>query len=175
METTEKYNHEASFSRSFGNGWNVFGDQFLVLFLITIILCIIDAPSHMSNMVNFRFDPTHTFTDFGGEHMHWFVGWWAALGALVILFGLIALAYSFLLVPVFDYGSSMMFVQAARKQRPDIATLVSGFKENYFHIVLGQSPYNRPRVNRIFCANSARYHHRMQAYVCLLPGNGQKT
>jgi len=136
METTEKYNHEASFSRSFGNGWNVFGDQFLVLFLITIILCIIDAPSHVTNMVNIRFDPTHSFADFGGEHLHWFVGWWAALGAFVILFGLIALAYSFLLVPVFDYGSSMMFVQAARKQRPDIATLVSGFKENYFHIVL---------------------------------------
>jgi hypothetical protein len=133
METIDKYNHEASFSRSFGNGWNVFGDQFLVLFLVTIILCVIDAPARM---VDFKFEPSHFFSHFGGEHMHMFEGWWAAFCALVILFGLFALAYSLLLVPIFDYGSSMMFVQAARKQRPEFATLVSGFSENYFNIVL---------------------------------------
>ncbi len=133
METTEKYNHEASFSRSFGNGWNVFGDQFLVLFLVTIIMSVIDAPARM---VNFNFDPTHCFSHFGGEQMHMFETWWAAFGALVIIFGLFALAYSVLLVPVFDFGSSMMFVQGARKQRPEFATLVSGFKENYFTIIL---------------------------------------
>jgi uncharacterized membrane protein len=136
METIDKYNHEASFSRSFGNGWKVFGDQFLVLFLVTIILFVIDAPTHMTKMFNFHFDPSHSFSDFGSEHLHWFVGWWAALGAFVILIGLIALAYSFLLVPVFDYGSSMIFVQAARKKRPDFSTLISGFQNNYFHIIL---------------------------------------
>jgi uncharacterized membrane protein len=133
MEATEKYNHQASFSRSFGNGWNVFGDQFLVLFLVTIIMAVIDAPA---KAVNINFDPTHLFSNIGGEHIHFFEAWWAALGALIIVLGLFALAYSLLLVPIFDYGSSMMFVQAARKQRPDFATLVSGFKENYFHIVL---------------------------------------
>jgi uncharacterized membrane protein len=133
METTEKYNHEASFSRSFGNGWKVFGDQFLVLFLVTIIMSIIDAPT---TMVNFKFDPSNSLFHFGGEHFHMFEAWWAAFGALLIVFGLFAIAYSLLLAPIFDYGSSMMFVQAARKQKPDFATLVSGFKENYFHIVL---------------------------------------
>jgi len=133
METTEKYNHEASFSRSFGNGWNVFGDQFLVLFLVTIIMAVIDAPA---KMLNFNIDPMHSLSNFGGEHLHIFAAWWAALGALVIVLGLFALAYALLLVPVLDYGSSMMFVQAARKQKPDFATLVGGFKENYLHIVL---------------------------------------
>ena len=133
METTEKYNHETSFSRSFGNGWNVLGDQFLVLFLVTIIMSVIDAPTRM---VNFKFDPTDSIWRLGGDHMHMFEAWWAAMGALIILFGIFALAYSLLLAPIFDYGSSLMFVQAARKQRPDFATLVSGFKENYFHIVL---------------------------------------
>ena len=133
METTDKYNHQTSFSRSFGNGWNVFEDQFLVLFLVTIIMTVIDAPTRM---LNIKIDPSNSIFNFGGEHFHMFDEWWAALGALIIVLGLFVLAYSLLLAPIFDYGSSLMFVHAARKQRPDFATLVSGFKENYFHIVL---------------------------------------
>ncbi len=133
METTEKYNHKATFSASFGNGWSVFGDQFLTLFLVTIILAVIDAPTQMFQM---KIGPTDSFPHFPFHYWHVFDAWWIALGALVIVFGLIALAYSLLIVPVFDYGSAMMFVQASRKKRPDFATLVSGFRENYFQIVL---------------------------------------
>jgi hypothetical protein len=133
METIEKYNHETSFSRSYGNGWRVLADQFLVLFLVTIIMSVIDAPT---KMMNFKVDPSGMVNHFTGEHFHMFEAWWLALGAVVIVFALIALAYSLLLVPIFDYGSSMMFVQGARKQKPDFTTLIIGFKENYFHIVL---------------------------------------
>ena len=135
METTEKYNHKATFAISFGNGWKVFGDQFLTLFLVTIILSVIDAPNQMFQM---KIGPTDSFSHFPFPFHYWqiFDTWWVALGALVIVFGLIALAYSLLIVPVFNYGSAMMFVQASRKQRPDFATLISGFRENYFQIVL---------------------------------------
>ena len=133
MEATLKYKHKPTFGSSFGNGWQVLGDEFLVLFLVTIILAVIDAPAQA---VNVKMDPTGMFMHFGGEHFHLFAGLWASLGALVILFGLFALAYKLMLVPVFDYGSALMFVHAARRKKPDFATLVNGFKSNYFHIIL---------------------------------------
>jgi len=50
--------------------------------------------------------------------------------------GLIALMYALLVLPVFQFGSKMMFVQAVRKQTPDFDWLVSGFRKNYLNIVL---------------------------------------
>jgi uncharacterized membrane protein len=59
-----------------------------------------------------------------------------ALGILAVIVGIIVFAYSLLVVPVFKFGSALMFVHAARNERPDFETLIKGFKENYLHIIL---------------------------------------
>ncbi len=64
------------------------------------------------------------------------MGWVLALGMMGMILGLLALAWSLLIVPVFRYGGKMMFLQAVREIRPDFNILVSGFRQNYLGIVL---------------------------------------
>lgn len=60
----------------------------------------------------------------------------APLGLLAGFFGLLALLYSFLALPVIEFGSKMIFVQAVRKIKPDFELLLKGFWENYLNIIL---------------------------------------
>jgi len=114
---------------SFSNGWNVMKKYFLILFLVVIVMGIVVGPTQV---FNWKFDASH--------HGHW--DWnfpdigLIALGIATVIFGLIALAYGCLVVPIFKYGGNMMFLQAVRDIRPDFNTLVAGFKQNYLNIVL---------------------------------------
>jgi hypothetical protein len=116
-------------------------DNFLRLFLVIIILSIVDAPFRM---LNFHFDndsnaPWNWNWNFWSlDHlgnMEKFIGL-ASLGIFAAFFILIALLYSFLVAPVFNYGGKMIFVQATRKIKPDFELFVKGFMENYLHIIL---------------------------------------
>ena len=134
METNNEYRLVPTFGNSFGTGWRVMSDNFIRLFLIVIVVAIISGPV---SMVNFKFDPE----DFHGGPWHWnsdFHGFinWASIGLLATFFGIIALLFTLFVVPVFEYGSDMTFVQAVRKIKPDFELLVRGFWENYLHIVL---------------------------------------
>ena len=134
METNNEYSLVPTFGNSFGTGWRVMSDNFIRLFLIVIVVAIISGPV---SMVNFKFDPE----DFHGGPWHWnsdFHGFinWASIGLLATFFGIIALLFTLFVVPVFEYGSDMTFVQAVRKIKPDFELLVRGFWENYLHIVL---------------------------------------
>jgi uncharacterized membrane protein len=135
METTKDYNYSSSYSSSFGNGWQTMKDKFLYLFLVTIIMSVIEAPT---GIFQFKLN-ANNFPNWGGanwEHAHAISSVFAILGAMAIVLGIIALAYSLLILPVFKYGSHMIFVQAARKIKPDFNYLIVGFKQNYLHIVL---------------------------------------
>jgi uncharacterized membrane protein len=136
METTKDYNYSSSYSSSFGNGWQTMKDKFLYLFLVTIIMSVIAAPSGIFqfklNANNFPFN----WNGANWEHFHAIPSVFAIFGALAIVAGIIALAYSLLILPVFRYGSRMIFVQAARKIKPDFNYLIAGFKQNYLSIVL---------------------------------------
>jgi uncharacterized membrane protein len=134
METVSKqYRLVPTFGDSFGTGWNVMSDNFLRLFLVVVIMCIIAAPI---NVVQVRLNPS----DFHIGHFgHW--NWenifrLGTFGIFAAFYGLMALLYSFLAAPVFRYGSRMMFVQAVRHEKPDFETLIKGFRENYLSIVL---------------------------------------
>ncbi|MDO9579634.1 MAG: hypothetical protein Q7J06_03575 [Bacteroidales bacterium] len=59
-----------------------------------------------------------------------------SLGIFAAFFGLLAVLYTFLVKPVFEYGGDMIFVQAVRKNKPDFEYLIKGFMENYLHIIL---------------------------------------
>jgi hypothetical protein len=134
METKNDYRLVPGFANSFGAGWNVMMDNFLRLFLVIIILSIIAAPF---KMLNFNFDPS----DFHRAPWHWGNDWGQNLftlgtfGIFAAFFGLLAMLYSFLVKPVFDFGGDMIFVQAVRKTKPDFEYLIKGFMENYLHII----------------------------------------
>lgn len=131
METEKRpYNLLPTFGDSLGTGWNVMFDNFLRLFLIVILIGVIAAPM---KIVQVRIDPDNFH--FGNWDWHDFFRM-GTFGIFAAFYGLLAILYAFLVVPVFRYGSKMIFVQAVRQQRPDFETLISGFRENYLSIVL---------------------------------------
>jgi hypothetical protein len=138
METNSEYKLVPDFGYCFGTGWRVMTDNFLRLFLVTLILAIVAAPFkmfdfkfNMSDLHNLPWNIGHNF----GHNMSSlpFIG---AVGIFALFFGLLAMLYSFLVKPVFEYGSSLIFVQAVRKIKPDFELLVKGFMQNYLHIIL---------------------------------------
>jgi uncharacterized membrane protein len=138
METSNEYKLAPGFGNSFGAGWRVMTDNFLRLFLVILILAIIAAPFkmfdfkiNMSDLHNLPWNIGHHF----GHDMSSlpFIG---AVGIFAAFFGLLAMLYSFLVKPVFEYGGSMIFVQAVRKIKPDFEYLIKGFMQNYLHIIL---------------------------------------
>jgi hypothetical protein len=134
METKNEYKLVPSFGVSLGTGWNVMTDNFLRLFLVIIVMAIVTAPYRM---FQFKFD-AHDLDGFPFQwvdHMDNIINW-ASIGMFAAFFGLLALLYAFLVAPVFEYGKDMIFVQAARKIKPDFELLLRGFWENYLYIVL---------------------------------------
>jgi hypothetical protein len=138
METTNNYKLRPTFGDSFGTGWQVMLDNFLRLFLVVIIMCIITGPMQM-----FQFKMNGSDFD---KIMPWdWDGWngdlrglfgMASLGVIAVFLGLLAVLYAFLVVPVFTYGSKMIFVESVRKVKPDFEWLIRGFMSNYLSIVL---------------------------------------
>jgi hypothetical protein len=142
METNNDYKLVPGFGNSFGNGWKVMSDNFLRLFLVIIVLSIVTAPV---KVFNYHFDSSdlHTLPFFGGHNWGDDLGnnmtqifTLGSLGMLAAFFGFVAMLYAFLISPVFNYGGSMIFVQAVRKIKPDFEYLIRGFRENYLTIVL---------------------------------------
>lgn len=133
MEIKNEYVIKPTLSGAFGHGWKTMGNYFLILLLVVFVMTIISAPTgFMGQAFNFENMPW--------EHMDFdfnlFQTGWIALGILAVIVGIVVLAYSLLVVPVFKFGSALMFVHAARNKRPDFETLIVGFKENYLHIIL---------------------------------------
>jgi hypothetical protein len=123
------------FGYCFGTGWKVMMDNFLRLFLVIIILSIVTAPFRM---FNYHID----WSDFHRGPWYWAHNWdhnlfrLGTFGIFAAFFGLLAMLYAFLVAPIFEYGGSMIFVQAVRKIKPDFEYLIKGFMQNYLHIVL---------------------------------------
>jgi uncharacterized membrane protein len=133
METKNDYRLTPSFGNSFATGWQVMMDNFLRLFLLIIVLCIVAAPFKMFKW-DFNFSDLHKLHDLGNDMTGMFA--LGSLGILAAFFVLIGMLYALLVAPVFEYGGDMMFLQAARKIKPDFEYLVKGFMENYLSIVL---------------------------------------
>jgi hypothetical protein len=135
METNNDYRLRPSFGGSFGTGWSVMGDNFLRLFLVVLVLAILSGPTKIFHW-NFN------ASDFHNLPFNWHGNWGhdlislAPLGMLAGFFILLALLYSFLALPVVEFGGKMIFVQAVRKIKPDFELLLKGFWENYLNIIL---------------------------------------
>lgn len=133
METFNNYSLKPTFGDSFGTGWKVMTDNFLRLFLVILVVAIASGPMKL-------FDFKFNFDDLHNAPWHWgnvdsLINW-ASLGMFAVFFGLIALLYALLVLPVLEFGADMIFVQAVRKIKPDFELLVKGFWENYLHIIL---------------------------------------
>jgi hypothetical protein len=133
METTNTYSLKPTFGDSFGTGWRVMSDNFLRLFLVIIVMAIATGPM---KLFDFKFD----LSDWHGlpwqlENAASVINW-ASVGMFAVFFGLIALLYTLLVLPVLEYGTDMIFVQSVRKIKPDFELLIKGFWENYLHIIL---------------------------------------
>ena len=138
METSNEYKLVPGFGNSFSTGWRVMMDNFLRLFLVILILAIITSPL---KMFNFKFNisdlhdlPWNLSHHFG--HNMDSLPVIGMFGIFAAFFALLAMLYTFLVKPVFEYGGSMIFVQAVRKTKPDFEYLIKGFMQNYLHIIL---------------------------------------
>jgi len=138
MEINNEYKLVPDFGYCLGTGWRVMMDNFLRLLLVIIVLSIVTAPL---KMFNFKLDLSdlHNLPWNFGHHMGHSMRDLFTLGSLGIFaafFGFLAMLYAFLVAPVFEYGGSMIFVQAVRKIKPDFEYLIKGFMENYLSIIL---------------------------------------
>ncbi|MBN2667058.1 MAG: hypothetical protein JXR67_11140 [Bacteroidales bacterium] len=138
MEPQKNYTLIPTFGNSFGTGFRVMLDNFLRLFLVTLVMVILTAPFSGSGL-KFNLD------DLPGDAFHWGhlfgdgfqqLFTLGALGMLGVFFGLIALAYTFLAAPVVTYGGDFIFVEAVRGKKPDFELLIKGFWTNYLYIIL---------------------------------------
>jgi hypothetical protein len=143
MEANEVKKIQPTFGGSFNHGWNTMSKYFLVLLLVVIVTFLIVAPTQA---LKFPFS-SHDFKwDHWGHWQNWenwnpwdlnfFNSGFMAMGMLALIYGLFAIAYGLLVVPVFKFGANLIFVHAARDARPEFETLIKGFKENYLHIIL---------------------------------------
>ena len=138
METSNEYRLVPGFGNSFSAGWRVMTDNFLRLFLVILILAIVTSPMKMFN-IKFDMSDLHNLPwNIGHSFGHSLrdLPLLGAVGFFAVFFGFMAMLYSFLIKPVFEYGGSMIFVQAVRKIKPDFEYLIKGFMENYLHIIL---------------------------------------
>jgi hypothetical protein len=138
METNNEYTLVPGVRNSFNTGWRVMMDNFLRLFLVILILAIVTSPlkmfnfkMDMSDLHDLPWNLSHHF-----EHGMDYLPVIGMFGIFAAFFALLAVLYTFLVKPVFEYGGSMIFVQAVRKTRPDFEYLIKGFMENYLHIIL---------------------------------------
>jgi uncharacterized membrane protein len=114
METNNSIDRRPSFGRSFGQGMQVIGDNFLSLLLVIFVVGLVQGPVQLVRIT----------VDVGG------------FNAAIALFAVFALFYSFLIVPVFSYGGDILFVHAVRKKNIDFKWLIKGFTSNYLNIIL---------------------------------------
>jgi uncharacterized membrane protein len=128
MEATSDYKFIPSFGTSFSTGWRVMADNFLRLFLVVIIMCVIITPVKIFNI---NIDPS----DFHRWNIPDFFTH-SSFGIFAAFYGLFALLYGFLVAPVFVYGSDLMFLQAVRRTNPVFDNMIKGFRENYLHLIL---------------------------------------
>lgn len=97
---------------SYGYGWQQMWKYFLHLFLVLILLSLLSAPlSFIQDYESF-----------------------ASPGAIMLQ--LFAAAYFFLIYPVFDFGSDLIYLRAIRNEPIDLGEFFVGFKNNYVNIVL---------------------------------------
>jgi hypothetical protein len=135
METSNEYRLVPGFGNSFGTGWKVMLDNFLRLFLVIIVLAVVTAPFKIFNL-HFDLSDLHRAPWNWGEDWGHHLFTLGSLGIFAAFFGLLAMLYTFLVAPVFQYGGNIIFVQAVRKIKPDFELLIKGFMENYLHIIL---------------------------------------
>jgi hypothetical protein len=138
METNNSYRLIPGFANSFGTGWKVMADNFLRLFLVIVVLAIVLSPFKVINFHLNHSDFEHFPHDFGhdfGDNLQNIISL-GALGLFAAFVGFLAMLYTFLVAPVFNYGGDMIFVQAVRRIKPDFELLLKGFMSNYLTIVL---------------------------------------
>ena len=134
METIREYKLIPTFGDSYGTGWKVMLDNFLRLLLVVFVLAMLTGPM---KGIQWNLDKH----DFGNFARDWEGSWeqifgLASLGAFAVFLGLLALAYTFLALPVVRYGAKMIFVESVRKMKPDFEWLIRGFWTNYLNIIL---------------------------------------
>jgi hypothetical protein len=125
METNNDYKLVPGFGNSFSTGWRVMSD------IVTTPMRMFNFKFNLSDFQGLPF----IFGDDMEENMkHLFT--LSSLGIFAAFFVLLAMLYAFLVAPIFEYGGSMIFVQAVRKIKPDFELLIAGFMKNYLHIIL---------------------------------------
>lgn len=118
MKNSKYYDLVPTIGGSFGYAWRkIFDKAFLPLLLAVLIAGLLNGPSAG---VNWKMDGN----GFNFPMLMLFPA---------ILFGL---AYSFMFLPVIQYGEQFLFLKAMRDEEVDLKTLFEGFKSKYLDIIL---------------------------------------
>lgn len=122
MEAQKKL-PEATVGGSYSYGWQQMKKYFLYLFLVILILGVAEVPAGLADFdINYDLDEGWDKESF-------------KLGAGWVFLQIIGFIYWLLIMPVFQYGGSYLFLKAARNQDFEIKEMFNGFN-NYLNVVL---------------------------------------
>jgi hypothetical protein len=97
---------------SYGYGWQQMWKYFLHFFLILIIVGLISAPVSL-------------IQDYDG-----------GFSASNVMLQIFAAGYMLMILPIFSFGSDLLYLRGIRNEKIDFGELIIGFKENYLNIIL---------------------------------------
>lgn len=125
------YFHQPNISESFGNGWYTMKKYFLPLLLAVIVSGMISSGSQysFSDKNSGDWSWSHNFFNYNMPEHFFMAGW-------ILVAVLLGITLVLFISPVFSYGSTMMFIQGIRDERPEPRWLIEGFRTHYFNIVL---------------------------------------
>ena len=101
--------------RALGYGWEQMKENFLVFFLVVLVLAVTDIPTNLD------------FATRDGEH--------AVSGSSSALFSFLKFAYTLLFVPVIKFGADLLFLRGVRGEDVEVKDIVEGF-DNYLNVIL---------------------------------------
>jgi len=100
---------------------DVLSKKFITLLLVVLVVGAVQAPIHIFRII----------VQFAVPHMP------TPVELIIIgVYILFAFIYGFLVLSVFDFGSTLIFIKAVRDEKIELSDLVKGFKTNYTDIIL---------------------------------------
>lgn len=114
----------ATIGGSYSYGWQQMKKFFLYLFLVILIIGVAEVPAGLADF-DFNYDLEEGEWD--TDNLRIGAGW--------IFLQIIGFIYWLLILPVFQYGGSYLFLKASRNENFEIKEMFNGFN-NYLNVVL---------------------------------------
>lgn len=105
--------------RALGYGWRQMKANFLVFFLVVLVLMVADIPSNLDFVPQDRNQEGHVLIS----------------DSITPVFAFLKFAYSLLFLPIIKFGADLLFLRGVRGDDVEVKDIIEGF-HNYLNVIL---------------------------------------